>query len=85
MKGLMERAGFVDVTESTAIWPIGTWPKDKRLKETGRWGFVGLNDSLYPFAVHLLTKGLGWEVEKVKKLCDEAAEELPKSKYYFHG
>ncbi|RPB21339.1 S-adenosyl-L-methionine-dependent methyltransferase [Terfezia boudieri ATCC MYA-4762] len=85
MKELMERAGFVDVIESTAIWPIGAWPKDKGLKEIGKWGALGITDSLYPFAVRLLTKGLGWSKDEVIKLCGEVENELPKSKYYFHG
>jgi len=85
MKGLMEKAGFVDVVESTAIWPIGAWPKDERLKEVGRWGLLGCTDSLEPFSLYLLPKGLGWSVEEARKLCDEVKKELPKSKYYFHG
>jgi len=85
MKGLMEQVGFVDVVETTAIWPIGLWPKDKRLKEVGRWGLLGATDSLYPFAVYLLTRALGWSEDEVRKLCDEVQKELPKSKYYFQA
>jgi len=85
MKRLMEEAGFVDVVESTAIWPLGAWPKDKRLKEVGKWGLLGCTDSLYPFAEYLLPKGLGWSLEETRKLCDAVKEEIPKSKYYFHG
>ena len=85
MKGLMEKAGFVDVVESTAIWPIGAWPKDKRLKEAGKWGLLGIHDSLYPFAIHLLTKVEGWSQQEVRDLCDEAAKDVPKGRYYFHG
>lgn len=85
MKGLMEKAGFVDIVESTAVWPIGTWPKDKRLKDVGKWGLLGVTDSLYPFAVRLLTSASGWSNDEVRALCDEVAREIPKGKYYFHG
>jgi len=85
MKGLMEKAGFVDVVESTAIWPIGAWPKDKALKEVGKWGLLGVNESLYPFAVRLLTSASGWSTKQVLELCSETEKELPKGKYYFHG
>lgn len=85
MKGLMEKAGFVDVVESTAIWPIGAWPKDKRLKEVGKWGLLGVTDSVYPFSVHLLTKAFEWRPDEVRALCDEVQKELPKGKYYLHG
>ncbi|KAF8448323.1 putative TAM domain methyltransferase [Terfezia claveryi] len=85
MKELMEKAGFVDVVESTAIWPIGSWPKDKRLKELGRWGLLGCNDSLYPFAEYLFPKGLGWSLEEAHKLSDEVKQELVKSKWFVYG
>jgi len=85
MKGLMENAGFVDVVESTAIWPIGPWPKDKALKEVGKWGLLGVTDSLYPFAVQLLIKGLGWSVDQVRDLCHDVGKELPKGRYYVHA
>ncbi|KAF8422980.1 S-adenosyl-L-methionine-dependent methyltransferase [Tirmania nivea] len=85
MKGLMEKAGFVDVIESTAVWPIGAWPKNKHLKDIGKWGLLGVLDTLYPFAVHLLTTASGWSSDDVRKLCGEVEKELPKSKYYFHG
>lgn len=90
-KKALEDAGFVDVVEKTAIWPIGDWPKDKRLKEIGRWGREGVYETLYPFGVHLLTK-TGWTVEQVKELCDAVKKSLQKSnqkgnvgKYYFQG
>jgi len=85
MKGLMENAGFIDVVESTAIWPIGGWPKDKQLKQVGRWGLLGLSESLYPFSVALLTRGLGWSIDQVRELCRDTEKELPKGNYYAHG
>lgn len=84
-------AGFVDVVEKTAVWPVGDWPKDKMLKDIGRFGRQGTLDSLYPFGVHLLTKQ-GWTVDQVKELCDKVAKSFAKAnqkgdigKYYFQG
>lgn len=85
MKQMMEEVGFLDVEEKVAIWPVGAWPKDKRLKEVGRWGLVGMSDTLYPFAVQLLTKTAGWSKEQVVELCANARTEIPKSNYYFQG
>ena len=84
MKQMMEKAGYIDVEEKVAIWPVGTWPKDKRLKKIGRWGLVGLSDTVDPFA-ELLLKRSGWPDEKVTKLCNEVRTEIPKSNYYFQG
>ena len=36
-KGLLEDAGFVDVTEEIFEVPWGGWPKDTRLKTIGVW------------------------------------------------
>jgi len=84
MKERMEKAGFVDCVAQTAIWPIGPWPKDKRLKEVGKWGLLGTCDSLFPFGVHILTKE-GWSVEQVEKLCHDVAQGLYKDNYYTYG
>lgn len=84
MKARMEKAGFVDCVAKTAIWPAGPWPKDKRLKEIGKWGLLGALDSLLPFAIHLLTKE-GWEVKDIEELCDKVAKSYAKNKYYTYG
>lgn len=84
VKGYMEKAGFVDVVVQKGIWPLGPWPKDKRLKELGKWCLMGALDSFYPFGVHLLTK-VGWTLEEVKDICEKASKSLYVEKYYTHG
>lgn len=84
MADRMEKNGFVDVTVHRAIWPLGPWPKDKRLKELGKWGRIGASESAYPFGVHLLTKE-GWTIDKVKELCDATSAALFNNKYYTYG
>jgi len=84
MQERMERIGFVDCVAQTAIWPVGPWPKDKRLKELGKWGLLGACDSLFPFGVHLLTKE-GWSIDEIKALCDKTAKGFYKNNYYTYG
>jgi hypothetical protein len=38
--GFLKDAGFVDLNEAVEPVPIGTWPKDKRLKEVGKYYLV---------------------------------------------
>jgi len=90
-KRLLQEAGFVDLVEKTAVWPIGHWPKDKRLKEIGRFARLGSEQSAYPFGVQLLTAN-GWTVDEVKELCDKVIDSYNKGdepgdvgKYYFQG
>lgn len=87
----LEDAGFVDIKQEVYTWPVGDWPKDKTLKEIGRFGVQGVLDSLYGFAVHLLTAE-GWSLERVTELCDKTRKSLTKpnkkglqGKYYFQG
>ena len=84
MKEWMEAAGFEDVTVFKSIWPLGSWPRDQRLKEIGKWGKLGATESLYPFGVHLLTRE-GWSIQQVQDLCDKTKEHLWKNKYYCYG
>jgi hypothetical protein len=42
MSGWVKEAGFDDIQETEKIIPIGTWPKDKRLKEIGMYYLVHL-------------------------------------------
>ena len=84
MKERMERVGFVECKAQTAIWPIGLWPKDKRLKEIGKWGLLGTLESLYPFGVHIMTKE-GWSITRIQELCDNVAKGLYKKNYYTYG
>jgi len=80
----MERAGFVDVQQQTAIWPVGPWAKKKELKELGKWGKIGMMETAHPFAVQLLTRQ-GWTVQQVKDMADITVSSLNKGKYYFQG
>ncbi|KAF8459183.1 S-adenosyl-L-methionine-dependent methyltransferase [Kalaharituber pfeilii] len=85
MKGLMEKVGFINVKEDVAIWPVGDWPKDKRLKEIGRWGLVGITDSLHPFTLMLMQRTENWSEQQVEETCKSVAEDLRKGKYYFQA
>ena len=80
----MEKAGFVDIQQKTVTWPMGPWPKQKELKEIGRWGKLGMMESAYPFALHLLTRE-GWTQAQVKELVDANLASLKKRNYYFQG
>ena len=84
MRDRIRRAGFVDVVQSTAIWPLGPWPKDKNLKEIGKWGKIGTVESTYPFATQLLSRE-GWSMERISELCDSVIKAADTGKYYCHG
>lgn len=83
----LEAVGYVDIVQKVEIWPVGSWPKDPRLKEIGTFGGLGVLESLEAFSLGLLTRYLGFSVDEVKELCDQVREELleGKNKYYFQA
>jgi SAM-dependent methyltransferase len=69
-------AGFVDVEEHLFKWPLGPWPKDKKLKEIGIWARAHVDLGLENWTLRLLTSVLGWSSEKVLLLCAGVREQL---------
>ena len=80
----MEKAGFVDIQKETAIWPLGPWPKQRDLKERGKWAMLGMMESCFPFALHLLTRE-GWTKDQIKDMVDATIASITKGKYYCQG
>lgn len=63
---IMREAGFVNVTTRIFHVPIGMWPKNKVLKNVGRYWQAVLVDGLQPIALGPMTRGLGWTREEVE-------------------
>ncbi|KAF9876887.1 UMTA protein [Colletotrichum karsti] len=61
----LRKAGFVDIVEKSWHIPIGSWPKDPKLKEVGACNLEYLDQSLEGFGYYLLKEVLGWEVPEV--------------------
>ena len=68
MEGWIRDAGFVNVTVQTFKLPIGSWPKDVRLKEVGT--LMGLNfiEGVEAFTAALFRDVMGWSQEEVSAL-----------------
>ncbi|KAK0640597.1 S-adenosyl-L-methionine-dependent methyltransferase [Cercophora newfieldiana] len=71
-KGLLEKAGFVDVVEKRFKWPLNPWPKDPYYKELGKWTLAMMDGGLEGLSLALLTRGLGWSPEKALMAVAEA-------------
>jgi len=56
LKGYAEDAGFVNVKEETLRTPISNWPKDKKLKERGRWVLAASETGVEAHAIALMTR-----------------------------
>lgn len=62
-------AGFEHVEERKFRWPLGTWPKDKKLKELGVWARCHIDMGAEGWTMRLLTTCLRWSPAEVYVLC----------------
>ncbi|PYI06762.1 TAM domain methyltransferase [Aspergillus sclerotiicarbonarius CBS 121057] len=84
VRGYMQRAGFVNVTDDIYKCPIGTWPKSPRLKEIGRVGKLAVYDSIEPYALALFTRVLGYTYEEARDFVQKVQAELVNSNYHIY-
>ncbi|KAK0654566.1 S-adenosyl-L-methionine-dependent methyltransferase [Cercophora samala] len=68
MKKWVEGAGFINVEVQTFRLPIGSWPKDARLKEVGTLMAVNFIEGVEAFTAALFKDVLGWSQEEVSAL-----------------
>lgn len=68
MKGWVEDAGFTNVNQQRFKLPIGSWPKDARLKEIGTLMRANFVDGVEAFTAALFQDVLGWSKEEVTVL-----------------
>ncbi|KAK2875131.1 hypothetical protein FQN49_001757 [Arthroderma sp. PD_2] len=72
----MVKAGFKDVQVQILTLPIGTWPKDAKLKEIGKFQQVQVLQAVDSYTPALYTRVLGWTREEVNNLCTQVRAEL---------
>ncbi|KIW85640.1 hypothetical protein Z517_01032 [Fonsecaea pedrosoi CBS 271.37] len=83
----MRNAGFVDVVVRPFKLPLGTWPKDKRLKQGGSAQLVALYQGLQSISLALFTRCLGWSPEEVEVFLAQVRNDMiAKSRqgFYFY-
>ena len=60
-KTWLEEAGFVDVEERFYKIPVSSWPKDKKLKEIGKYQCLNYTEGLEGISIGLFTRVLNWQ------------------------
>ncbi|KAI9723231.1 MAG: hypothetical protein M1812_001113 [Candelaria pacifica] len=86
LQGYLKDAGFSDIEHEKFVWPVGTWPADKHLKEVGAWNYLQIMEGLEAFTFALFTRQLGYSHEEVQKICSDIRKEMkdPKMHAFFH-
>ncbi|EEQ83994.2 hypothetical protein RJZ56_003507 [Blastomyces dermatitidis] len=81
----LKQAGFVDVKTTLKKLPIGTWPKDKKLKEIGRFQQLQVLQALEPYSLFLFTKILGWSAEETQVLLSGVRKDIKNREIHMYG
>ncbi|KAF2092084.1 S-adenosyl-L-methionine-dependent methyltransferase [Saccharata proteae CBS 121410] len=68
LKTMVEGAGFVEVQLRELKRPTNDWPKDKKMKEIGRFTCLNYLEGLEGFTMGPFTRLLGWKEEEVQVL-----------------
>ncbi|KAF9629250.1 hypothetical protein BFW01_g10453 [Lasiodiplodia theobromae] len=76
LAGWLREAGFADIRDELFPCPIGSWPKDKMLKEVGLFNLANFVDGLEGFSMRLLTSTRGWKKEEVEVHVAHVKKEL---------
>ena len=71
-----KEAGFEDVTQYVFKSPSNPWPKDRTLKESGKFQLLAHLEGLEGISLGLLTRALEWKPEEVNILMAKIRPEL---------
>jgi hypothetical protein len=75
-KKWIEEAGFVDVKEYFFKIPVNTWPKNKQLKEVGKYQLINYTEGYEGIGIGLFTRTLGWNPTEFQILLAKLRQEL---------
>ncbi|MCJ1232962.1 hypothetical protein MMC14_000916 [Varicellaria rhodocarpa] len=75
-KAWLEEAGFVDVKEYCFKIPVNTWPKNKQLKEVGKYQLINYTEGCEGLCIGLFTRVLQWQPSEVQVLLARLRAEL---------
>lgn len=71
----MKDAGFINVTAVKAPVPVGSWPKDKKLKEMGVLNHIQLSEALEAVSLGTLINQ-GWTFEDIQTFLVDVRKDL---------
>ncbi|KAI9879128.1 MAG: hypothetical protein M1830_009515 [Pleopsidium flavum] len=69
LKGWLEDAGFINVTERRVPWTIGKWSKDPHERDLGQWNQLRLERGIQDFCARRFTNKMSWRPEEVEVFC----------------
>ncbi|KAL2214891.1 S-adenosyl-L-methionine-dependent methyltransferase [Thermoascus aurantiacus ATCC 26904] len=83
LKRWVQEAGFVNVDERIFKMPMGTWPKDERLKEIGAFLAMDFIEGVEAFTLVPFTEVLGWSKEEVNALNEKVRADVMRKDIHY--
>lgn len=84
-ENLLRDALFNDIDIHQEICPIGTWPKDRRLKQIGRYFRLQFLDSaIDSYSLALFTRLGGWTPAEVEVLLAYVRNEIKSNQMHVY-
>ncbi|KAF1850081.1 S-adenosyl-L-methionine-dependent methyltransferase [Cucurbitaria berberidis CBS 394.84] len=76
MTSSLEKAGFVDCKALEFKLPVGTWAKEKRLRDAGLLQLSAMLEGIEGLSLRLYTYYAGWSLDELKVLLAKVRTEL---------
>ncbi|KAL3422601.1 hypothetical protein PVAG01_06757 [Phlyctema vagabunda] len=88
LKGWVQDAGFENITHRIVPFPVGLWPKERKLKEIGAFMTLQYTEGVDAFTLLPFTGILGWSEDEVKifnaKVRNDAKDKSIHTMHNFH-
>lgn len=82
---LLEDASFQDIAITNHVLPMGTWPKDPKLKEIGRYFRAQMTEgAVESYSLALFTRFGGWKPVEIQVLLAHLRSELKTNKMHVY-
>ncbi|ROW16613.1 hypothetical protein VPNG_01615 [Cytospora leucostoma] len=81
-KKAMEEAGFVDIHEWEFKAPVGSWPRDKKLKNIGQWAQTALESDIEGYVLFIASVFAGWSREEILVYIAQLRREIRSGKHH---
>lgn len=81
----LKDAGFVDVKVYHRKQILSPWPKDKTLKEMGRYNLLNVQTGYHAYGMALFTRVCGFTTEEATKLCNDARDDASSTKTHVYN
>ncbi|KAJ3516590.1 hypothetical protein NM208_g14824 [Fusarium decemcellulare] len=83
-KEKMEAAGFFNVQQEIRKVPVGSWPKDPKLKELGKFQGIQQMKAVESYTPAVFGRILGWSNEEAQVLIAKVRKELTDPKIHLY-